>query len=135
MYLGQCAEFCGLQHAHMRLTLVAEEPSKFAEWYKAQQQTPPEPSGDPEKRGKQLFLTTSCVLCHTIQGRLRPATVGPDLTHIASRRMIGAGTLTNEPAALSQWILNPQLFKPGIKMPQNNFNPTICRISSRIWQP
>lgn len=122
-YLGQCAEFCGLQHAHMRLRLVAEEPEKFAEWYKAQLQTPSEPSADPEKRGKELFLTTSCVLCHTVQGTTAAATVGPDLTHIASRRMIGAGTLTNEPAALAEWIKNPQHFKPGIKMPQNNFKP------------
>jgi cytochrome c oxidase subunit 2 len=123
MYLGQCAEFCGLQHAHMRLTLVAEDPSKFAEWYKAQQQTPPEPPGDSEKRGKQLFLTTSCVLCHTIQGTTAAATVGPDLSHIASRRMIGAGTLTNESHSLSVWISNPQRFKAGAKMPQNNFRP------------
>jgi cytochrome c oxidase subunit 2 len=123
MYLGQCAEFCGLQHAHMRLTLIAEEPEKFSEWYKAQQQTPSEPSGDDEKRGKQLFLTTSCMLCHTVQGTTSAATVGPDLTHVASRRMIGAGTLTNGPTALAQWITNPQHFKPGVKMPQNNFQP------------
>lgn len=123
MYLGQCAEFCGLQHAHMRLTLVAEEPAKFAEWYKAQQQTPPEPSDDSQKRGKELFLTTSCVLCHTVQGTGAAARVGPDLTHIAARRMIGAGTLTNEPGALSAWVANPQHFKPGAKMPQNPFKP------------
>jgi cytochrome c oxidase subunit II len=123
MYLGQCAEFCGLQHAHMRLTLIAEEPEKFAAWYKSQQQTPPEPSDDSQRRGKELFLTTSCVLCHTVQGTGAAARVGPDLTHVGARRMIGAGTLTNEPGALSAWIANPQVFKPGAKMPQNAFKP------------
>jgi cytochrome c oxidase subunit 2 len=120
-YFGQCAEFCGLQHAHMRLRLIAEEPSKFSSWYQAQQQTPPEPSGDAEKRGKQLVVSTSCVLCHKIQGTTAAATFGPDLTHVAGRHMLAAGTLTNEPSSLAQWIKDPARFKPGTKMPQNNF--------------
>lgn len=122
-YFGQCAEFCGLQHAHMRLMLVAEEPSKFAKWYKAQQQTPSDPSGDSEKKGKQLFLTTSCVLCHSVSGTTAAATFGPNLSHVAARRMIGSGTLTNEPDALAKWVSDPQKFKPGAKMPANHFKP------------
>jgi cytochrome c oxidase subunit 2 len=118
-YRGQCAEYCGLQHAHMRLLLVAEEPQKFSEWYKGQQSPAREPPNDTAKHGKEVFLTSSCVLCHTIQGTTAAARFGPELTHVGSRQMIAAGTLTNNPPSLKEWILNPQRFKEGVHMPQN----------------
>jgi cytochrome c oxidase subunit 2 len=103
----------------MRLLLVAEDPRKFSDWYKSQQSPARQPAGDAAKRGREVFLTSSCVLCHTIQGTTAAARFGPDLSHVGARRMIAAGALTNNPPSLKQWIYNPQRFKAGVHMPQN----------------
>jgi cytochrome c oxidase subunit II len=116
LYRGQCAEYCGLQHAHMVFWVFADPPDKFKQWFDAQLQPAVTPT-DPEKlRGQQVFLNYACVFCHTIRGTTAAAQVGPDLTHFGSRRSIAAGTLPNTPGNLGGWILNPQNIKPGNHM-------------------
>jgi cytochrome c oxidase subunit 2 len=121
-YRGQCAEFCGYQHAHMRLEFVVESPDKFETWIAAQRQEAPPPTTTEQQRGQQLFLENQCMTCHTIQGTNARATAGPDLTHFGSRMLLAAGTFPNTPQNLSAWISNPQNFKPGVKMPANPFS-------------
>jgi cytochrome c oxidase subunit II len=117
IYRGQCAEFCGLQHALMGLLVVADPPAQYEAWVQAQRQSAPEPQDAKAKHGKELFQSVSCAMCHTVQGTLAQATKGPDLTHVASRQTLAAGTLPNTPQDLAAWIGNPQLFKPGTNMP------------------
>jgi cytochrome c oxidase subunit II len=126
-FRGQCAEYCGVQHAHMRFVVVAEPEDKFAAWYKSQQQSAPEPADDFQKRGREIFVTTTCILCHTVQGTPARGTVGPDLTHVASRYMLAAGAMTNNLGHLAGWIVDPQKIKPGVLMPQNNLSPQDLR--------
>lgn len=94
-YRGQCAEFCGLQHAHMAFFVVAESTDKFNQWSAEQRISPPEPRDPAAAQGKQVFMTHSCVMCHTVRGTAANAKLGPDLTHLASRQTIAAGTLPN----------------------------------------
>ncbi len=116
-YLGECAEFCGVEHGHMDFLVVAESPARFSAWIR-RQQSPAEPPKSPDAvKGKKKFLSLACVGCHTIRGTPAKGTVGPDLTHVASRRYIAAGTLLNDAADLARWIANPQADKPGNKMP------------------
>ena len=119
IYHGQCAEFCGLQHAHMGFSIIAEPPDQFLAWQQQQITSAKEPSDEATTRGRQVFLTHSCVMCHTISGTDAGSRVGPDLTHLASRHTIAAGTLPNTPGALGGWILDPQRIKPGTQMPPN----------------
>ena len=121
-YWGQCAEFCGYQHAKMRLVITAESPEDFQKWIDAGRQTPPIPTDTVRKRGEEIFTTSVCAQCHTIQGTGAGGRVGPDLTHIASRPYIGAGAMVNTSDNLANWILDPQKIKPGIKMPQSQFS-------------
>lgn len=117
VFRGQCAEFCGLQHAKMAFMIVAQPPAQFAAWY-AGQLRPAAPPGDSlAARGQQVFLGSSCALCHAIQGTPASATTGPDLTHLASRLTIAAGTLPNTRGHRAGWILDPQGVKPGVLMP------------------
>jgi cytochrome c oxidase subunit 2 len=118
-YYGQCAEFCGMQHAHMRLVVVAEESDDFQRWLEAERRSAPEPRNDQEKKGQHVFLTSTCVMCHTISGTIAGAQFGPTLTHIASRQFLGAGTVTNNREDLGRWIEDAHQFKPGVRMPQN----------------
>jgi cytochrome c oxidase subunit II len=122
-FTGQCAEFCGLQHAQMRLTLTAEPPEDFARWRQHQLSEGSTPASDSERHGQAVFMSASCILCHTIAGTPAGATVGPDLTHLASRGTIAAGTLANTPANLASWILEPQRAKPGAMMPATSLPP------------
>jgi len=124
---GQCAEFCGAQHAHMRMQLVAESESKFQSWLQNQRQSAPQPQSDMQKKGQQVFLSHTCVTCHTIQGTDAGARLGPNLTHLASRQKIAAGTLPNMTGHLAGWIIDPQKIKPGVRMPQNPLNPEDLR--------
>jgi cytochrome c oxidase subunit 2 len=121
-YRGQCAEFCGFQHAFMRLVVVAEPEDDFDRWLEAQRRIPPEPTDPRLRRGRDAFLGTTCVMCHTIQGRMARASVGPDLTHIASRPLIG-GVLPNTRGNLAGWVVDPQRIKPGVRMPMNPIRP------------
>ena len=118
-YRGQCAEFCGLQHAFMAFTVVAEAPEAFDAWAQAQRQPAPEPADDLAKRGKSLFLSGPCMMCHNIGGTPATARKGPDLTHVASRATLAAGTIRNTRENLIAWIRDPQSIKPGVNMPSN----------------
>ena len=116
-YRGQCAEYCGLQHAYMALEVVAMPPQEYDAWAQAQRQSAPEP-GDPQaQRGRELFLSGSCMLCHAVRGTSAGARKAPDLTHVASRERLAAGRLANTPRDLEDWIRDPQKFKPGVNMP------------------
>jgi cytochrome c oxidase subunit 2 len=126
-YEGQCAEFCGAQHAHMRFLVVAESREKFDAWQVAARRPAPEPVYANEKHGKQVFLGGTCVMCHTIAGTSAGGGVGPDLTHVASRLSLGAGTIPNNPGHLAGWIIDPQRIKPGVRMPQHTIPPNDLR--------
>ncbi|MGB8350651.1 MAG: cytochrome c oxidase subunit II [Gaiella sp.] len=117
VFRGQCAEFCGLQHAHMAFTVVAEPRDTLDAWLARESQPAPQPQTVAEQRGQQVLLGSSCVYCHTIDGTNASGQIGPDLTHLASRRSIGAGVVPNTPGYLAGWILDPQHLKPGNKMP------------------
>jgi cytochrome c oxidase subunit II len=118
-YRGQCAEFCGHQHAHMAFFVIAEPENKFSEWRAQQISTPAPPGDDVAKKGEQVFLTHTCIMCHTVRGNGSGGKLGPDLTHLASRSTIAAGTLPNNRGNLAGWIVNSQSIKPGNKMPPN----------------
>jgi cytochrome c oxidase subunit 2 len=120
-YRGQCAEFCGLQHASMALMVVAEPRDRFDAWAEKQRQSAPEPQSDDQKRGKEIFLSGPCVMCHAIQGTTAGAVLGPDLTHVAGRLTLAAGRLPNTRGHLAGWIVDPQSQKPGAQMPPNLF--------------
>ena len=115
-FRGQCAEFCGLQHAHMAIWVIAEPQDKFDAWFKAQLQPAIPPSTPELQRGQQVFLSHECVFCHQIEGTTAAGQSGPDLTHFGSRRGIAANTLPNTKGNLAGWILDPQTVKPGNHM-------------------
>jgi cytochrome c oxidase subunit 2 len=121
-YSGQCAEYCGYQHAKMRFIVVAEAEEEFNNWIKAQQQSSVQPTTDLQKRGQEIFLTSVCTQCHTIQGTIAGGKVGPNLTHVTSRQYIAAGSLQNTREHLENWVTDPQKIKPGIRMPMNNYS-------------
>ena len=123
VYRGQCAEFCGHQHAHMAFLVVAESPEKFAAWQRQQRQPAAQPTDEVLKRGQQVFMTSPCVMCHTITGTQAGSNVGPNLTHVGSRSTIAAATLANTTGHLSGWVSDAQGVKPGSRMPPNNLNP------------
>ncbi|MFL9609999.1 cytochrome c oxidase subunit II [Methylobacillus sp. Pita2] len=116
-YRGQCTEFCGKQHAKMAFTVDAVPEEEFDAWLQRQAQPAREPATENESKGRQVFLRSSCAMCHAIRGTSALASVAPDLTHIGSRKTLAAGTLDNMPGTLSSWILSPQSFKPGSHMP------------------
>lgn len=123
-YRGQCAEFCGLQHAHMAFLVIADPPDGFAAWL-ANQQKPAAQVDDPSLlRGAQVFASAGCITCHAV--RVGPEAtggrIGPDLTHLASRQTLAAGLLENTPGNLAGWISNPQALKPGNQMPVLNLD-------------
>jgi cytochrome c oxidase subunit 2 len=117
-YRGQCAEFCGFQHAHMVFYVVAQTPHAFASWERAEAR----PVSASVQRGEQIFLSTTCAQCHAIRGTTATADVGPDLTHLASRRTIAAGTLPNDRSDLIDWINDPQSIKQGTLMPPTHLS-------------
>ena len=123
VYRGQCAEYCGQQHAKMAFLVVAQRPDSFASWLAAQRDTALTPTTDLARRGQEVFLASSCVMCHAIAGTPAGSRVGPDLTHLASRRTIAAGTLPNTRGNLAGWIVDPQKIKPGTRMPPNQLQP------------
>jgi cytochrome c oxidase subunit II len=118
VYRGQCAEFCGLQHAHMAFTVRALPSEEFSKWRDHQNQPAATPNDPLGAQGEQLFRSKGCGLCHSIRGTLAGGQFGPDLTHIASRDTIAAGTLPQTPGTLAAWISDPQHIKPGNLMPK-----------------
>jgi cytochrome c oxidase subunit 2 len=117
VFEGQCSEFCGQEHAQMRLRIVAEPREAFAQWVRAQGNEGAVPALTEAAHGRELFETRACGLCHTVRGTRALGTIGPDLTHLASRRGIAANLLPNDHAYLPAWISRAQSFKPGAAMP------------------
>jgi cytochrome c oxidase subunit 2 len=118
IYRGQCAEYCGAQHAHMAFVVIAESADDFERWSQAQRATAHEPETDQARRGLQLVQAGPCVMCHTIRGTVAAARRAPDLTHFRSRAAIAAGTLPMTHDDLITWLADPQAIKPGSRMPK-----------------
>ncbi|MEA2761639.1 MAG: cytochrome c oxidase subunit [Gemmatimonadaceae bacterium] len=123
IYRGQCAEFCGHQHAKMAFFIVAEPRIQFEHWLESQKSEASNPSDSLAQEGERVFLSGTCAMCHSISGTSAGSKFGPDLTHLASRRTIAAGTLPNNVGNLAGWILDPQSIKPGVKMPASKLDP------------
>lgn len=123
IYRGQCAEFCGHQHAHMAFVVIAEPPDQFERWIQDQRRTANQPASEIEQRGLKLVQSSACVMCHTIRGTAAGGRTAPDLTHLATRSTIAAGILPRTAEHLTEWITNPQAIKPGNKMPALSFAP------------
>ena len=119
LYLGQCAEFCGSQHANMLIRVVAEPAEDFERWLANEEKDQAPRDNDPEvvKRGRTAFLQQSCVNCHRVAGTAAEGTYAPDLTHLMSRQTLAAGMIPNTPDNLRQWITDPQKIKPSCLMP------------------
>jgi cytochrome c oxidase subunit II len=120
-YRGQCAEFCGLQHANMSFYVYADPPARFRAWLANEAAPARKPAGD-ARAGRDVFLTEGCAACHTIRGTPADGDVGPDLTHLARRSTLAALTIPNRPGYLGGWVLDPQHVKPGNKMPALNLS-------------
>ena len=118
---GQCAEYCGEQHARMALHVVAESPEQFDAWLAGQTKPAASPSNALLERGRDIFMQQRCAACHTIRGvseeTIAGQSLGPDLTHVGSRLFLGAGVLKNDRDALGNWIAHTQKIKPGARMP------------------
>jgi cytochrome c oxidase subunit 2 len=117
-YRGQCAEFCGLQHAHMGFYVFVDPAARFRAWLANARSDARAPVTATQRRGQQVFLAQGCASCHTIRGTSARGTVGPDLTHVASRSTLGALVIPDTPAELKAWIADPQHVKPGDRMPE-----------------
>jgi cytochrome c oxidase subunit 2 len=115
-YDGQCAEFCGLQHAHMTATVVAEPPAVFRAWLANMAKPARAPVDADDRRGREVFLS-QCSACHRLRGTAANGDVGPDLTHLGTRQKLAAGTIPNDTEHLAGWIADPQHSKPGNLMP------------------
>jgi cytochrome c oxidase subunit 2 len=116
-FRGQCAEFCGLEHANMAITVRAVPPAEFDMWIAHQRTAAEPPRTAQEAHGQRIFLAGPCVLCHAIAGTTAGAGLGPNLTHLASRQTLGASTMPNTPENLRAWITNPHQVKPYVRMP------------------
>jgi cytochrome c oxidase subunit 2 len=107
----------------MALQVVAEPTAQFEAWAEGQRQSAAQPADEAQAKGKQVFMSSTCVMCHAISGTSASARRAPDLSHLASRRMLGAGALPNKPEQLASWIENPQRHKPGVNMPALQLPP------------
>lgn len=116
-YHGQCAEYCGAEHARMRILAIAQTPDEYEAWLQGQRQPASEPTTDAAKAGEKIFLAGPCSMCHTVRGTQAGGTVAPDLTHIGSRQMIAANYYKNNDAYLEAWITHAQSLKPQAEMP------------------
>jgi len=124
VYLGQCAQYCGTQHAKMLLRVYAQSPEDFTAWIKQQQMSATaDLSGNAAAiEGQTVFMHSACINCHTIAGTVATGRFGPDLTHLASRDTIASGPVKNTPENLRQWIADPNSMKPGVLMPSMHLN-------------
>lgn len=119
LFVGQCAEYCGTQHAYMLLRVQVEPPAEFRKWLADQRRpaNPPPAENDEARAGEAVFLRQSCVNCHRIRGTPADGNFGPDLTHLMSRKTLAAGATDNTPEQLRAWIADPQKIKSGCLMP------------------
>jgi cytochrome c oxidase subunit II len=122
-YSGQCSEFCGLQHSHMGITVVAEAPRAFEAWLANMARSARAPATAQQRDGEQVFMRYGCASCHQLRGTEAHGTIGPDLTHLATRATLAALTIPNDPRQLEAWIRNPQAVKPGSHMPDLGLSP------------
>ena len=120
VFLGQCAQYCGTQHAKMLLRVYVDTHEDFERWIEAQRR--PARADDSVSRGRQVFEATSCVNCHTVAGARADGVFGPDLTHFGSRETLASGAAPNTPETLRLWIRNPDAIKPGSRMPAMNLS-------------
>jgi cytochrome c oxidase subunit 2 len=127
LYRGQCAEFCGVQHAKMALDVTVESKADFDRWYAAQLRPAPVPVSPLQRAGYTYFTNRECAACHTISGTPATGQVAPDLTHLASRRSIAAGAMPMSTGNLARWIANPQAWKSGNRMPTLPMKPDDLR--------
>jgi cytochrome c oxidase subunit 2 len=121
-YDGACSEFCGDQHAWMRFIVVAEPDAQYQAWLAEQARPAEMPENTLALAGRSFVVSQTCLNCHEIRGTNNGVAAGPDLTHVASRRQLGAGVLENTPETLDRWLKNPQQFKPGCMMPNFTMN-------------
>ena len=125
---GECVELCGPQHEHMILDVVAQPPEEYEAWLEAQRAPAAEPAGGPELRGRNLFMSADCELCHTVRGTPAHGRGGPDLTHLASRSRIAGGLLENRAGSLEAWVGGTHALKDGARMPKpRQFKPEELR--------
>jgi cytochrome c oxidase subunit 2 len=117
VYRGQCSEFCGVGHAEMAFDVIVQPPSVFRSWLAGQARPAAAPAGASATVGRHVFMSAGCEDCHTIRGTTASGRVGPDLTHVGSRRTLAALLIRNTPPNLFAWITNPQHVKPGAEMP------------------
>lgn len=117
VYRGACAEFCGLSHARMNLTVIVSDPGAFETWLDRQAQPAAAPTSPAAEAGRRIFLDRGCSTCHTIRGTAAVGVVGPDLTHVGSRRAIAAGAVPATAAGFRRWIATTDAIKPGVHMP------------------
>jgi len=115
---GQCAEYCGGAHAFMSFHVVAHPPDEYADWLASEAAPAQEPGTSEQRRGAKVFRDAGCGGCHTVRGTNAKGMIGPDLTHVGSRRSLGAATLPNNAQAFADWIVNSQHIKPENKMPE-----------------
>lgn len=126
-YRGQCAEFCGIQHANMAFRLIADTPGLYERWVAAHRHPPSEPASELAALGQVAFQRLPCAGCHTVRGTQAHGHVGPDLTDLGARRTLGAGAIENTPAHLARWIRDAPSIKPGIAMPPLDISDTDAR--------
>jgi cytochrome c oxidase subunit II len=119
LYLGQCAQYCGTQHAKMLLRVYAQSPEDFAAWIEQQRKpaTQDYSANAAAAEGQTVFLHSACINCHTVAGTVSNGRFGPDLTHLASRDTIASGPIQNTPENLKKWVADPNAMKPGALMP------------------
>jgi cytochrome c oxidase subunit 2 len=115
IFLGQCAQYCGTQHAKMLQRVSVDTPDEFDAWIRAQRG--PAIEDESARSGRRIFETTACINCHTVRGTVANGTFGPDLTHLMSRATIGSGAAANTPDNLRTWLKDPDAIKPGSLMP------------------
>jgi cytochrome c oxidase subunit 2 len=127
VYRGQCAEYCGLQHAHMGMLVFVQPKAEFQRWLKQQSAPAKPPTTVLAQQGERVFLNGSCSSCHAIRGTSARGYVGPDLTHLASRTMLAGLTIPNTPDYLARWISDSQHYKPGNQMPNFPLPPKQLR--------
>ena len=121
-YWGECAEFCGIQHAKMKILLIAQTEQEFTAWLEHQQTIPSPPESELALQGQQIFTSTVCAECHTVRGTTASGDLGPDLTHLTTRRTLGAGIMDYSLGNEAFWIMNSQSIKPGNHMPNIELN-------------
>jgi cytochrome c oxidase subunit 2 len=118
LFTGSCSEYCGADHALMRILATVVSPQEFDAWTRSQLKVPAAQTDKTAQHGEELFVSKTCMQCHAIAGTKAAGQVGPDLTHLGDRQTIGAGLLPNNLENVTAWIRNPQQFKPGCHMPK-----------------